>query len=35
MTNWFATRKLEVGVFLISKPAHVNSFLIEGNSAPP
>jgi glyoxylase-like metal-dependent hydrolase (beta-lactamase superfamily II) len=33
VTNWFATRKLEPGVFLISEPVHVNSFLIEGNSA--
>lgn len=33
MTSWFATRELEAGVFLISEPAHVNSFLIEGTSA--
>jgi glyoxylase-like metal-dependent hydrolase (beta-lactamase superfamily II) len=33
MTNWFATRELEPGVFLVSEPVHVNSFLIEGDSA--
>jgi glyoxylase-like metal-dependent hydrolase (beta-lactamase superfamily II) len=33
MTSWFATRKLEPGVFLVGEPVHVNSFLVEGNSA--
>src|SRR2546429_9071572 len=33
MTNWFATRRLEPGIFLVSEPVHVNSFLIEGSSA--
>ena len=33
MTNWFATRRLEPGIFLVSEPVHVNSFLIEGGSA--
>ncbi len=33
MTSWFATRELEPGIFLVSEPVHVNSFLIEGNSA--
>jgi len=33
VTDWFATRKLEPGVFLVSEPVHVNSFLIEGSSA--
>lgn len=33
MGNWFATRKLEAGIFLVSEPVHVNSFLIEGSSA--
>jgi glyoxylase-like metal-dependent hydrolase (beta-lactamase superfamily II) len=33
VTNWFATRRLEPGIFLVSEPVHVNSFLIEGSSA--
>lgn len=33
MTDWFATRELESGIYLISEPVHVNSFLIEGNAA--
>jgi glyoxylase-like metal-dependent hydrolase (beta-lactamase superfamily II) len=33
VTNWFATRRLERGIFLVSEPVHVNSFLIEGSSA--
>jgi len=33
LTGWFATRQLEPGVHLVSEPAHVNSFLIEGNAA--
>ena len=33
MKNWFATRRLEPGIFLVSEPVHVNSFLIEGSSA--
>jgi glyoxylase-like metal-dependent hydrolase (beta-lactamase superfamily II) len=33
MTGWFATRQLEPGVYLISEPMHVNSFLIEGHAA--
>src|SRR5437016_5734678 len=33
MTDWFATRELEHGIYLISEPAHVNSFLIEGDTA--
>jgi glyoxylase-like metal-dependent hydrolase (beta-lactamase superfamily II) len=31
--SWFATRHLEPGIFLVSEPVHVNSFLIEGNAA--
>jgi glyoxylase-like metal-dependent hydrolase (beta-lactamase superfamily II) len=33
VTDWFATRRLEPGVFLVSEPVHVNSFLIEGSSS--
>lgn len=33
MTNWFATRRLEPGIFLVSEPVHVNSFLVEGDSS--
>jgi len=33
VTSWFATRELERGVYLVSEPVHVNSFLIEGNAA--
>jgi glyoxylase-like metal-dependent hydrolase (beta-lactamase superfamily II) len=33
VTSWFATRNLEPGIFLVSEPVHVNSFLIEGTSA--
>jgi glyoxylase-like metal-dependent hydrolase (beta-lactamase superfamily II) len=33
VTDWFATRELESGIYLVSEPAHVNSFLIEGDSA--
>lgn len=33
MTGWFATRELESGIYLVSEPVHVNSFLIEGDSA--
>jgi glyoxylase-like metal-dependent hydrolase (beta-lactamase superfamily II) len=33
VTDWFATRRLERGIFLVSEPVHVNSFLIEGSSA--
>jgi glyoxylase-like metal-dependent hydrolase (beta-lactamase superfamily II) len=33
VTGWFATRELESGVYLVSEPVHVNSFLIEGNAA--
>jgi glyoxylase-like metal-dependent hydrolase (beta-lactamase superfamily II) len=33
MTDWFATRKLETGIYLVSEPVHVNSFLVEGTSA--
>ena len=33
MTGWFATRALEPGIYLVSEPVHVNSFLIEGNAA--
>ena len=33
MTGWFATRKLEKGIYLVSEPVHVNSFLIEGDAA--
>lgn len=33
MTGWFATRSLGEGVYLVSEPSHVNSFLIEGSSA--
>jgi hypothetical protein len=33
VTNWFATRRLEPGIFLVSEPVHVNSLLIEGSSA--
>lgn len=28
--SWFDVRQLEAGVYLISEPGHVNSFLIEG-----
>ncbi len=31
--SWFATRQLERGIFLVSEPVHVNSFLVEGNAA--
>jgi glyoxylase-like metal-dependent hydrolase (beta-lactamase superfamily II) len=31
--SWFATRPLERGIFLISEPVHVNSFLIDGDAA--
>jgi glyoxylase-like metal-dependent hydrolase (beta-lactamase superfamily II) len=30
---WFATRPVERGIFLISEPVHVNSFLIEGDAS--
>jgi glyoxylase-like metal-dependent hydrolase (beta-lactamase superfamily II) len=33
MTDWFATRELERGIYLVSEPVHVNSFLIEGDAA--
>src|SRR5712691_5006802 len=35
MTNeqWFATRELAPGVFLIAEPFHVNSYLVEGAEA--
>lgn len=33
MTGWFATRKLEPGIYLVSEPVHVNSFLVEGTAA--
>lgn len=33
MTGWFATRTLQEGVYLVSEPGHVNSFLIEGSAA--
>jgi glyoxylase-like metal-dependent hydrolase (beta-lactamase superfamily II) len=33
MTGWFATRELESGIYLVSEPVHVNSFLIEGSAA--
>jgi glyoxylase-like metal-dependent hydrolase (beta-lactamase superfamily II) len=33
MTGWFTTRTLEEGVYLVSEPGHVNSFLIEGSAA--
>jgi glyoxylase-like metal-dependent hydrolase (beta-lactamase superfamily II) len=32
MTGWFATRQLEAGVYLISEPMHVNSFLVDGSA---
>ena len=32
MDDWFATRPLDDGVFLIAEPFHVNSFLIEGTA---
>jgi glyoxylase-like metal-dependent hydrolase (beta-lactamase superfamily II) len=32
LTGWFATRQLEPGVHLVSEPAHVNSFLVEGDA---
>jgi glyoxylase-like metal-dependent hydrolase (beta-lactamase superfamily II) len=31
VTDWFATRPLDDGVFLIAEPFHVNSFLVEGS----
>jgi glyoxylase-like metal-dependent hydrolase (beta-lactamase superfamily II) len=31
--DWFATRRLEDGIFLVSEPVHVNSFLVEGNAS--
>lgn len=33
MTGWFATRELEHGIYMVSEPVHVNSFLIEGSAA--
>lgn len=33
MTDWFTTRELEHGIYLVSEPAHVNSFLVEGDTA--
>jgi hypothetical protein len=33
MTGWFATRQVEHGIYLVSEPVHVNSFLIEGEAA--
>jgi glyoxylase-like metal-dependent hydrolase (beta-lactamase superfamily II) len=33
VTGWFATRELERGIYLVSEPVHVNSFLAEGDSA--
>jgi glyoxylase-like metal-dependent hydrolase (beta-lactamase superfamily II) len=33
MTGWFATRQIEHGIYLVSEPVHVNSFLIEGEAA--
>ncbi len=32
MTGWFATRSLGKGLYLVSEPSHVNSFLIEGSA---
>lgn len=32
-TDWFATRQLEDGIYLLSEPVHVNSFLVEGGEA--
>jgi glyoxylase-like metal-dependent hydrolase (beta-lactamase superfamily II) len=31
-SGWFATRRLEPGVHLVSEPVHVNSFLVEGSA---
>ncbi|MGH3277040.1 MAG: MBL fold metallo-hydrolase [Streptosporangiaceae bacterium] len=33
MTDWFATRELESGIYLVAEPVHVNSFLVEGDAA--
>jgi glyoxylase-like metal-dependent hydrolase (beta-lactamase superfamily II) len=33
VTGWFATKVVERGIYLVSEPVHVNSFLIEGNAA--
>ena len=33
--DWFATRRLEDGIHLVSEPVHVNSFLVEGERRRP
>ncbi|TMB80797.1 MAG: MBL fold metallo-hydrolase [Chloroflexi bacterium] len=32
-TAWFEVSKLEPGVYLVSEPGHVNSWLIEGSTS--
>src|ERR1700682_4110236 len=32
-TAWFEVAKMEAGVYLVSEPGHVNSWLIEGSTS--